>query len=133
MAELFELIGVLDLQARMQVIAQEVVFLGGIALQQEADAILDASQPLVPVDTGSLKASGKVDTISIAGPVVSTAVRYGGTAGVQGRVPERYAWIVHEDTTKRHSIGQSHYLSQPTFAATQGMLARIAEQIRNGL
>src|SRR5262245_9243778 len=133
MADLFELTGVPELQQRLQLLAQQIVFLGGIALEQEADAILEASQPLVPVDTGSLKASGKVDTITIAGPVVSTGVRYRGTVGVQGRIPERYAIIVHEDTTKHHPIGQDHYLSAAAFAATAGMLARIAEQLRNAL
>jgi len=133
MAELFELTGIPELTQRMQTLAQQIVFLGGIALQQEADAILEASQPLVPVETGSLRNSGKTEPITITGPIVSSGVRYGGTEGVQGRIPEQYAIIVHNDTTKRHTVGQDHYLSQPTFAATSGMLTRIAEQLRNAL
>jgi len=133
MAELFELSGIPEVQQRLQLLAQQALFLGGIALQQEAEAILEASQPLVPVDTGSLRASGKVDDFSINGQVAQAGVRYGGTVGVMGRVPERYAYIVHQRTDVHHPIGEHHYLSKPLFAATSGMLARIAEQIRNAL
>src|SRR5262245_63303616 len=103
MADLFELTGLPELQQRLQILAQQIVFLGGIALEQEADAILEASQPLVPIDTGSLLRSGKVDPIAIAGPMVSTGVRYGGTVGVQGRIPERYAYYVHQDRSEEHT------------------------------
>src|SRR5215471_17519252 len=132
MAELFELSGIDALQQRLQTLAQEALFLGGLALQQEADAILDASQPLVPVDTGSLKASGKVDPLTLTASMAQTAVRYGGTEGVQGRIPEQYAYWVHT-IVRPHRIGQHHFLSEPLFAATSGMLARIADQIRNAL
>lgn len=85
-------------------------------------------------DTGALKSSGQVDDVQIHGSRVQTGVRYGGQGPGFERVPERYAIRVHEDTLMRHPRGgQSHYLSQPTFAATQGMLARIAEQLRNAL
>lgn len=84
-------------------------------------------------DTGSLKNSGKVDQLQVSGPVASISVRYGGTVGVQGRVPERYAYVVHQDTTKHHPVGQDHFLSAPLFAATQGMVSRIADQLRNAL
>src|ERR1043166_799147 len=105
-----------------------MLFLGGIALQQEADAILEASQPLVPVETSSLKNSGKVLDVVIEGTSVRTGVSYGGKEGVQGRVPEQYAILVHEDIPhKQHPIGQDHFLSQPAFEATQGMAERIAD------
>jgi len=83
-------------------------------------------------DTGSLQRSGKVDNWAIIAPnVVEAGVRYGGTVGVQGRVPERYAAIVEFDMTMPHPRGgQSHYLSMPTFQATAGMLSRIADALR---
>jgi hypothetical protein len=134
MAELFELTGMDLVRQRLETMRGEMLFLAGIALQQEADAILEASQPLVPVDTGSLRASGKVDPLVITGSVAQSSVRYGGTIGVQGRVPERYAARIEFDVTLRHPRGgQAHFLSEPTFAATSGMLARIAEQVRNAL
>jgi len=135
MAELFELTGLDTVRQRLEQIRTEIVFSAGIAVQQEADAILEASRPLVPVDTGSLRDSGKVDDWAIISPgIVQAGVRYGGTVGRLGRVPERYAYLVEVDMLMPHPRGgQSHYLSQPTFQATAGMLARIAEQVRNAL
>ena len=71
--------------------------------------------------------------VQIQGQSVTSGVLYGGLEGVQGRIPRNYAIFVHDDTTKHHPVGQSHFLSQPLFAATSGMLARIADQIRNAL
>jgi hypothetical protein len=133
MPGVFAVTGVDVVVRNLQQTGAEMVPLAGIALQQEADALLAASQPLVPVETGSLRASGKVDDVVISGAMVETAVRYGGREGVQGRLPEQYAIIVHMDTTKRHPIGQDHYLSQPAFEATAGMLARLAEALRLAL
>jgi len=133
MAELFELTGLDTVRQNLVALPAMLLGLGGIALQQEADAILEASQPLVPVDTGSLRRSGRVDDVVLNGPVVSSGVRYGGREGILGRIPEQYAYIVHENVTTHHPIGQDHYLSLPLFAATSGMLARIAEQLGNAL
>lgn len=49
MAELFELTGLDTLRQRLETLAATILPQAGIALQQEADAILEASQPLVPV------------------------------------------------------------------------------------
>src|SRR5262245_45075646 len=135
MAELFELTGIDTVRQRLEQIALQVPFLSGIAVQQEAEAILETSRPLVPVDTGSLRDSGKIDQWTIIAPgIVEAGVRYGGTVGYEGRVPERYAAIVEFDITMPHPRGgQSHYLSMPTFQATAGMLERIADQLRNAL
>jgi hypothetical protein len=134
MADVFEMTGVEAVLARLRQIGAEIIPLAGIALQQEADAILEQSKRLVPVETGSLRDSGHTEDVVIAGPVVSTGVRYGGRVGYQGRVPERYAIRIEFDVTLRHPRGgQAHFLSMATFAATQGMAHRIAEQLRNAL
>jgi len=134
MAELFEVTGIAQVQQRLQTLGAEVLPLMAIALQQEADAILEASQPLVPVDTSALKASGHVDDPQLTGQEASITIRYGGPGEGFERRPEEYAIKVHEDTTLRHPRGgQSHYLSQPLFEATQGMLDRLAEALRVAL
>lgn len=79
-----------------------------------------------------MKRSGRVLDVEIHGFIVQSGVLYGGREGVMGRIPEQYAFWVHERPIA-HRIGQHHYLSLPTFAATSGMLARIAEQLRNAL
>lgn len=49
MAELFEITGMDQVRQRLLDLAATLLPLGGLALQAEADAILEASQPLVPV------------------------------------------------------------------------------------
>jgi hypothetical protein len=131
-----EVTGVETVLTRLRQIGAAILPRGGIALEQEADAILEKSQEIVPYDTGSLHDSGKVEQWAIVSPhVVQAAVRYGGRQGYQGRIPEQYALIVHTNARGVTFRGgkQDHYLSTPTFAATQGMLSRIAEQVRNAL
>lgn len=86
------------------------------AIAAEAERILEASFPLVPVDTGLLLSTG----MTIAQPQ-GADIRYGG----HGLAP--YAAIVHESTAMNHpNGGQDHFLSQPLFAATGDMLHRLA-------
>lgn len=128
MADLFDLSGLAPMQQRLQQIGAETLPLLGIALQQEADAVRAASQPLVPVDTGLLRSTGETDGPFLTGASASVQIRYGG----HGAAP--YAALVHEDTTMRHPRGgQSHFLSQPLFEATDGMLERLADALRVGL
>jgi hypothetical protein len=132
MADLFEFTGIETLRQRLENIAATVTSLAGIALQQEADAILEVSQGLVPVDTGALRASGAVLDVVIRGPVVESGVTYGGDGPGFERTPRLYAVFVEFNVTMRHPRGgQAHYLSQPTFAAVNGMAERLAEQLRN--
>jgi hypothetical protein len=90
------------------------------ATHQEAERILDASRPLVPVDTGLLVSTGTVEQQRDGADM-----RYGG----HGLAP--YAIIVHEDVTMNHpNGGQHHFLSEVFFAATGDMLARLAAAVR---
>jgi hypothetical protein len=133
-AELFTVTGIPEVQQRLRTMASVVTPLMAIALQQEGDAILEASQSLVPVQTRALQASGTVSDPEIRGFEARTQVRYGGPGEGFERTPSDYAAIVHEDTTMNHPRGgQSHYLSEPLFAATHGMLDRLADALRVGL
>jgi hypothetical protein len=85
-------------------------------------------------DTGALKASGTVADPTINGFVAMTQISYGGPGQGFTRTPSTYAIKVHEDTTMRHPRGgQSHYLSQPLFEMTHGMLDRLADALRVAL
>ena len=131
MAELFELTGVAQVLGRLQAYSVEALPLSVIELQQQADAILEASQPLVPVDTGSLQASGRVETPVLAGPVGEVTIRYGGSEGFQGRIPRNYAIRVHEDLSMNHPRGgQAKYLETAVLAATDAVVPGLAEALR---
>ena len=67
-----------------------------------AGAILSASQPLVPVDTGALKRSGRVEPSKKGASVLV----YGG-----GSID--YAGYVHYRLGVNHPVGQAQYVGQP--------------------
>jgi hypothetical protein len=131
MAELFAVTGIEQVRQHLQDLSAQVPFLMVLAVQQEGEAVLAASQPLVPIETGALRASGTVSDAALDGAVASVAISYGGPGAGFERTPSQYAIVVHEDTTMRHPRGgQAHFLSQPLFEATQGMLERLADAVR---
>ena len=74
-------------------------------------AILAASQPLVPVDTGALKRSGRVEP----DPKGAAVLVYGGSGFTNprtGRVID-YAGVVHYRKGVKHPIGQDQYVGMP--------------------
>lgn len=98
----------------------------GAALRAEAERIMAASKRLVPVDTGALRASGRVEGPVWGGETVSVGLLYGGPAAP-------YAVYVHENLAARHPTGQAKYLEQPVNEATAGLGDRLAERLRRAL
>lgn len=70
-----------------------------------AQALLAASQPLVPVDTGALQISGHIERDGEGAAVV-----YSATDDKSGY---DYAAIQHQRDDYAHEQGQAHYLSDP--------------------
>lgn len=99
----------------------------GQALYAEANGIMAASQPLVPVETGALRSSGHVQLPVQQGAKVTVTMGYGGAAA-------SYAKIVHEKLSVRHaSPTRAKYLEEPFRSRTVGMLGRIAGYVRRML
>lgn len=74
-------------------------------VKMAVEYIYDKSQPLVPVDTGRLKESGKITRLSDGYSVSYRALN-----------PENqynYAPIQHEHLGFRHTVGQAKYLEHP--------------------
>lgn len=92
------------------------------ALYEEGVAIEAASVPLVPVDTGRLRATHyttpPTDSGTALGPVVT--VGYG----------TDYALPVHERMDVHHDTGQAKYLETPLKAAASGFAGRMAARIK---
>mgnify|MGYP006867956678 CR=1 FL=1 len=74
-------------------------------LHEAGEHLLELSQPLVPVDTGRLKASGKV--VDIDNDVYVTYEAVNPENGYE------YAPIQHEDLDFKHNVGQAKYLEEP--------------------
>lgn len=76
-----------------------------------ARAILAASQPLVPVDTGTLKRSGRVKRAAKG----AARLIYGGPGFKNPRTKRNvdYAGYVHYRLDVKHPIGQAQFVGQP--------------------
>ena len=94
------------------------------ALYREAEQIMTTSkQNFVPVDWGTLKGSGHVETPKLSGSTITVTLGYGGAAA-------EYALRVHEDLEARHKVGEAKYLERPFLEAVHGMPERIAADLR---
>ena len=95
------------------------------ALRNEAQEAFAVSQDEVPVDTGALKASGRVRPevgVYERGNELSVELTYGGTA-------MEYAIIVHENLESFHPHGKAKYLEDPMSRQVQGISGRIADKV----
>lgn len=92
-------------------------------LYKRANAVLHAALLLVPVDLGTLRASGLVEPPIIEGTKVTVIVAFGGPAA-------SYAYIVHEDLEAFHDDGQAKYLEVASVAEREGTLAALVKGAR---
>ena len=87
-----------------------------------ARAILSVSQPLVPVDTGALKRSGRVEPA----PKGAAVLVYGG-----GKV--NYAGYVHYRLDTHHPVGQAQFVGQPLRTERRARQTATARSFRKWL
>jgi hypothetical protein len=82
-----------------------------------ANKVLERAKQLTPLETGQLKASGRIDygAVSAKGAIVQLVITFSAFRG-----PFDYAEIQHENEYYHHDIGQANYLGQ----AVDEMLAR---------
>lgn len=102
----------------------------GRAMREEAKPAFDRSQGLVPVDTGELRASGRLHEPEVRGGSVSVELSYGGPG-------TEYAERQHEDLSIRHAPGKSAKFLEVPFLETANGLgervgARVAREIGRG-
>lgn len=109
---------------RAQVAGPKVVL---ATLFQQAEKIMTVSKAdYVPVDKGHLRGSGFVEPPVMTSQGGSVTMGYGGPAAP-------YAYIVHEDLTVRHTVGQAKYLTIPIVAALQGMWAVLRQRTSDAI
>jgi hypothetical protein len=81
--------------------------------------IMNAAKAITPVDTGLLRASGRVDD-----PIVSP-----GLIEVEFGFHTDYAIYVHENTFAKHKVGQAKFLERPLYDKVGFIPERIAERL----
>lgn len=93
-----------------------------IALREEAEAIMAESRDIyVPIDTGHLKSTGKVQNVAETGSEMVVSMGYSAD----------YAEEVHENLRARHLVGSAKYLETPLIGAYTNMSARVSARIRS--
>ena len=102
------LTGVDELLRNFDRLAKNVPEQAAGALGDRAKAILEASNRLVPVDTGELQDSGSGTEVTRRGDVIEVAVQYTAPHGA----------AVHEDLDVAHPSGQAKFLQQPLLQTT---------------
>lgn len=100
------------------------------AVYMEAQDVLRESKRIVPVDTGALKNSGRVEKPSVSARGVSVEITYGGAAAP-------YALYVHEDPDAQHAAGKTYkFLEIPAMQRapifTRNVKERFVTYIRRG-
>ena len=117
-----------------------------------ARAILEKSQPLVPVDTGALKRSGRVqparegetvirslkgrsDPRGITAQKGGAVIVYGGGGFTNPRTKRviDYAGVVHYRKGVKHPVGQDQYVGQPLRTERQARKQATARAFRKWL
>ena len=109
-----EIEGFDEMQRTLTRIAKNVTAQAKRGLGDRAGAILEASNQLVPVDTGELKDSGIITDVKRRGDVIEATVEY--TAD--------HAAPVHEDLDARHPAGQAKFLQEPFLQTTLKDIAK---------
>ena len=100
MASGIQVKGLKELEAKISQIPNKTMK----GIEKAMDIIYESSQPLVPVDTGRLKRSGKI-----------TRLKDGYQLKYRALNPKNkynYAPIQHENMRFHHKVGQAKYLEQ---------------------
>ena len=91
-------------------------------LSVEAERIMTAAKKLTPVDQGTLRSSGHVQTPVVRRKTATVTLGFGGAAS-------DYALVQHERTDFTHTVGQAKFLEQPAKAAVRGFGNRVARHL----
>lgn len=109
--------GLNELQAKLNQIPNKTMS----GVKKAIEIIYDASQPLVPVDTGRLKRSGKIiklkDGYKIHYRALNPKNKY------------NYAPIQHENLKFNHRVGQAKYLEQAVKSNMDKIKKVIAQEV----
>lgn len=93
----------------------------GRALYREANTEMTEAKRRTPVDTGALRASGKVENPEY-GETISVRLSFGG-------VSSQYAIFVHENLEALHKIGQAKFLESTLLESSPYMANRLAKRL----
>lgn len=121
MSRLF-VVGLDELQAKLKASGKRATMALAGPLSLEAELIMTKAKQLTPVDLGTLRASGVVQSPDVGPKRVVVELGFGGAAAA-------YALVQHERTDFTHTVGQAKFLEQPMKEAKAGFGARLAKHV----
>lgn len=97
---------------RLSSLGDEVIGAAHFAARQEAKREFPLTQERVPIASGELQKSGRVEEVDNEADEAVVAIAYGGPAGSgpDQSVDVDYAVVVHEDLEAHHPHGQAKYV-----------------------
>ena len=118
--------GIKQLEKEFDIKVKEIEHSTSEGLVDAARYLLELSQPLVPVDTGRLKESGRVVEES-SNTVYVTYEAFNPENGYE------YAPIQHEVLDFHHDVGQAKYLEQPFMTNIDRLVEIVAGKTKEGV
>ncbi len=118
----FDFRGVSELDRHIRDMSNKVSTVAGRALREEAEIEMTEAKRRTPVDTGALRASGRVEGPQLAAGDVYVTLSFGGPAAP-------YALFVHENLDAYHKVGQAKYLESTLNESRPHMASRLAKRI----
>jgi hypothetical protein len=119
----FNIGGLADLQRRMEGLARGINGAAGQALREEAEIEMTEAKMRTPVDTGALRASGRVEGPRVSSDEVAVSLQFGDAAAT-------YALYVHENLEAHHPVGEAKFLEKTLIESQPHMADRIARRLR---
>jgi hypothetical protein len=127
-----EVVGYENVMSALAALGQQTLTAAGEAIQAESEYELTLTQAEVPVLTGALQGSGRVEPADDA-TTVANIIAYGGPAGSgpNQAVDVDYALIVHENLEAHHPHGKAKYVEDVVRAEADSgrALARMSADI----
>lgn len=114
--------GLDEMRRNIQRVAAQIPEVLAAALYVEAEIEMAEMKARTPVDTGALRATGRVERPEWTSRTVRVELGFGSSA-----VP--YALVVHEDLDAFHTVGQAKYLESVLNESAPYIAARVARRI----
>ena len=118
-------IGLENVLRNMTILERDITKVVGETLFQESEKVMTEIKtiPIVPVDTGVLRATGHVELPERTATGINVELGFGGPAVI-------YAAVQHERLDYHHPVGQAKYLEGPVRNNIRNFTARIIRALR---
>jgi hypothetical protein len=118
----FDIAGADKVRANLARLSTKLSDVAGRALREEAEIEMTEAKERTPVDTGALRASGRVLGPTVGGEDIEVQLVFG-NASVD------YALHVHENPDALHPVGQWKYLESTLVESASDLPDRIGRRI----